>query len=298
MKTSTKWLAAACGISVTLLILACNKEMGLSNGNTGNQVPAGKEKISVVLMDGPVQFDSVLIDIRQVAVEVDTAQNQGNPDNPIFWDFNFFGFGRNRSNQSVIWDTLSITPGIYDLLQLRNGVDTLLATGIVTPGKILKVRVTLGSDNTIYTDSVTSYPLVVFGPNPYFDINVRRDDVDSVNNSEFKLWLDFNLHRSIFFWNGEFLLSPQITVFNDQMMGRVEGFINPPGAAALVELYNRTDTVYAVPGWGGNYLVRGVNAGVYSIAVTGHHGYNDTTINNITVNDGETTRVPNINLHK
>jgi hypothetical protein len=298
MKTTTKWFAAACGISAIILIFACNKEMGSSNGNSGNQVPAGKERISVVLMDDPVQFDSVLIDIRQVAVEVDTGQHQETPDNPVCWDFDFFGFGRHRDNPSVIWDTLTVKPGIYDLLQLRNGVDTLLATGIVTPGKILKVRVTLGSDNSIYTDSATSYPLVVFGPNPYFDINVRRDDVDSVDNSEFKLWLDFNLHRSIFFWNGEFLLKPQITVFNDQMMGRVEGFINPPGAAALVELYNQTDTIYAVPGWEGNYLVRGVNAGVYSLAVTGHHGYNDTTINNITVNEGETTRVPNINLHK
>jgi hypothetical protein len=298
MKTKTKWLAASCGISVLLLIFACNKDMGPSNGSGTNQVPNGKEKVSVILMDGPVQFDSVLIDIRQVAVEVDTAQNQMAPDNPIFFGFDFFGFGRNRNNPSLIWDTLSITPGIYDLLQLRNGVDTLLATGVVTAGKILKVRVTLGSDNTVYTDSVTSYPLVIFGPNPYFDINVRRDDVDSVTNNEFKLWLDFNLHRSIFFWDGQFLLNPEITVFNDQMLGRVEGFINPSGSAALVELYNQTDTIYAVPGWQGNYLVRGVNAGVYSLAVTGRHGYNDTTINNISVSNGQTTDVPKITLHQ
>jgi hypothetical protein len=298
MKTTCKWVASFCGISALIFFMACNKDMGPSSGNSSNQVPQGKARISVVLMDAPVQFDSVLIDIRQVAVEVDTAQNQSAPDNSVCWGLNFWGFGRNHNNPSVIWDTLSITPGIYDLLQLRNGVDTLLATGVVTQGKILKVRVTLGSDNSIYTDSVTSYPLVVFGPNPYFDINIRRQDVDDVTNSEFKLWLDFNLHRSIFFWNGQFLLSPEITVFNDQVLGRVDGFINPPGSAALVELYNQTDTIYAVPGWGGNYLVRGVNAGVYSLAVTGHHGFNDTTINNITVNDGATTKVPTITLHQ
>jgi hypothetical protein len=296
MKTTTKWLAASCGILILILFLDCNKENSSPGANQA--IPPGKERISVVLMDDPVQFDSVLIDIRQVAVEVDTGQHQGDPDDPDCWDDDFFGFGRHHENSSVLWDTLTVTPGVYDLLQLRNGMDTLLATGIVTPGKILKVRVTLGSDNSVFTDSVTSYPLVVFGPHPYFDINVRRDDVDSVTNNDFKLWLDFNLHKSIFFWNGEFLLKPEIVVFNDNMMGRVEGEINPPGSAALVELYNSTDTVYAVPGWDGNFLARGVNAGVYSLAVTGHHGYNDTTINNITVNQGETTRLPDITLHR
>ena len=44
-------------------------------------------------------------------------------------------------------------------MALRNGVDTLLGTGTYPTGKVLKVRVTLGSDNSIYTDSLTSYPL-------------------------------------------------------------------------------------------------------------------------------------------
>ena len=298
MKTITKWSATSCGILMLLLVFACNKQNGFSNSGSNSQVPAGKEKVSVVLMDGPAQFDSVLIDIVQVAVEVDTAQTSMAPDNSFCWSFDFWGFGRNRFNSSVVWDTLSITPGIYDLLQLRNGVDTLLATGILTPGKILKVQVTLGSDNTVYTDATTSYPLVIFGPNPYFDINVSREDVDSVTNNEFKLWLDFNLHRSIFFWNGEFLLKPEITVFNDQVLGRVDGFINPWGSSALVELSNQTDSVYAVPGWAGNYLVRGVQAGVYTLSVTGRNGYKDTTINNITVIDGQTTNVPTITLHQ
>jgi hypothetical protein len=286
MKTITKWLAAFSCAAIFIFFLACNKNsMNSGNGN----IPPGHSKASIYLMDGPAMYFKVLIDIRQVAVKVDTGKRQSDPDDPWEWD---------EDRDNTIWDTLSITPGIYNLLDLRNGVDTLLASGFFPNGKILKIRITLGSDNSIFTDSLTSYPLEVFGPHPYFDINVRREDVFSVTNNNFEMWLDFNLHRSIFFWNGEFLLKPVIVVFNDHTSPKVEGEVLPPGASPLVELYNQTDTIYAVPDWDGDYLVRGVNAGTYSLAVTGHHGYNDTTISNIVVSGSGTTRVPTVTLHK
>ena len=250
------------------------------------------------MMDDPIQFTKVLIDIRQVVVEVDTASKQTDPDNNDQWDDNYCGFHRTSKDKSLVWDTLSITPGVYDLLQLRNGTDTLLGSGLYVSGKILKIKITLGSDNTVYTDSTTSYPLEVFGPNPYFTINVSRTDVSDVSNNEFKLWLDFNLARSIFFWSGEFLLKPYITVFNDVLYAKVQGRVLPQGAGALVTAYNATDTLYAIPNWSGVYQFRGVPTGTYSINFKGRNGYNDTTINNIVVDSMKVVNVPTITLHK
>src|SRR5579871_1705293 len=196
MKTVTKWLAGAVSVSAALLVFACNK----SNSSSSNpNIPAGKSQVSMYMMDDPIQFAKVLIDIRQVTVEIDTASKQSDPDEPDQWNTSFCGRGRTQSNKSVIWDTLSITPGVYDLLSLRNGTDTLLASGLYTSGKILKIEITLGSDNSVYTDSTTSYPLEVFGPNPYFTVNVSRTNVADVTNNEFELWLDFNLAKSIYF---------------------------------------------------------------------------------------------------
>jgi len=285
MKISLKWLAACSGTALVMVFLACNKE----NNSGSASIPAGQSKMSIYMMDGPVQYYKVLIDIRQVAIKIDTAVHQNDADDDRQWGDNW---------KNTIWDTLQITPGVYDLLSLRNGLDTLLAAGNYPSGKVLKVRITLGSDNTIYTDSLTSYPLVVFGPNPFFEINVRRENVFDVSNNEFKLWLDFNLHRSIFFWSGTFYLKPYIIIFNDHTTGRVLGFVLPPGASPLVQAYNATDTVYAVPNWSGGYLIRGMNPGTYSIAVTGHQGYNDTTFNNIVVEGGQTTKAPTATLHK
>jgi len=295
MKTSTKWLAAAGSLAAFSLFLACNKDN--SSGSNPN-IPAGKSQVSVYLSDGPVSFYKVLVDIRQVAVLIDTAAIQTDSDRDDQWDVNYYGWHRDHDHKSVIWDTLSISPGVYDLLQLRNGVDTLLGTGTYPSGKVLKVRITLGSDNTIFSDSLTSYPLEVFGFLPYFDVNVRKENVFSVSNNDFKLWLDFNLQRSIFFWSGTYYLSPYVVAFNDHTGSRIEGSVLPPGASPLVEAFNATDTVYAVPGDRGHYLIRAVNPGTYSITIKGHNGYNDTTLNNIVVNGGHTTEAPAITLHK
>jgi hypothetical protein len=294
MKTITKCLAASCGLAALLLFAACNKE----NSSSSSNIPAGQSKMSIYMTDGPISFYKVLVDIRQVLVLIDTANQQNANDDQNQWSDNFCGHGRGQNNKSLIWDTLSITPGIYDLLQLRNGVDTLLGTGTYPTGKVIKVRITLGSDNTIFTDSLTSYPLQVFGFNPYFDVNVSRDNVFSVSNNDFQLWLDFNLERSVFFWSGTFYLKPYIVAFNDRKLSKIEGSVIPGGSGALVEAINSSDTLYAIPGWGGNYAFHGVTAGTYTISVLGRHGFNDTTVSNIVVDSSSITRVPTITLHQ
>lgn len=254
--------------------------------------------MSVFISDGPISFYKVLVDIRQIAVLIDTANKQDSADDDHEWDNGFCGHGREGNNKSLIWDTLSITPGVYDLLKLRNGADTLLGSGTYPTGKVIKVRITLGSDNTIFTDSVTSYPLDVFGPNPYFDVNVSRENVNTVSNNEFQLWLDFNLQRSIFFWSGTFYLKPYIVAYNKVKLSKIEGIVLPPAAAPLIEAIKGTDTLFAIPEWGGEYQFVGVNAGTYTISIQGHNGYNDTTLTNIVVDSSSVTKIPTITLHK
>jgi hypothetical protein len=302
MKTVTKRLmtpkrviGTLAGVAAVLVFFACNK----SNSSSSNpNIPKGQSQVSMYMMDGPINFYKVLIDIRQVTVEIDTATTQNAQDEDDQWDGDYCGYHRTTSNKSVIWDTLNITPGVYNLLDLRNGTDTLLASGLYPTGKILKIRITLGSDNTVYTDSATYYPLDVFGSNPYFTINVSRTNVDNVSNNEFKIWLDFNLARSIYYWSGTYYLKPYIEVFNDMSSAKVEGTVLPPGAGALVMGVNGADTIYAIPFWGGNYQFRNVPAGSWSFTFKGMNGYQDTTISNIAVDSTKTVTLPKITLHK
>lgn len=290
-----KWLLAASGGVAVLCMFACNKN---NSSNSNPNIPKGKSQVSVYMMDGPQSFYKVLVDIRQVAVEIDTATKQNDSDRDDQWDDNYWGWHRDQDHKSVIWDTLSISPGVYNLLDLRNGTDTLLASGLYTTGKIIKIRITLGHDNTVYTDSSTSFPLEIFGPNPFFTINVTRTNVQDVTNNQFKLWLDFNLSRSIFFWSGTYYLSPFIVVFNDMTAAKVQGKLLPEHAGALVEGIMGTDTIYAIPWDEGNYQFRNVPAGTWSFTFKGKTGYNDTTIANIKVDSMKTVTLPTITLHK
>jgi hypothetical protein len=294
MKTNNKWLLATAGTFMAFaFFMACKKENSASS--SGSAAIAGKQQLSIYMMDDPVAFTQVLIDIKQVAVKIDTAANAADADNNHQWDDNYKGC---HNGNSAIWDTLAITPGIYDLLKLRNGTDTLLSSSVVAGGKVLQVRITLGTDNTVYTDSVTSYPLNIIGPTTSFYLNVAREDVSIVSNTQLKLWFDFNLSKSIFDINNKYWLRPVLTPFNDLTRPKLQGQVLPQGAAGYVAVYNASDTLYALPWIGGYYQVRGVAAGTYSVYFKGWHGYKDTTITNIAVGSSGITTVPTITLHK
>ena len=297
MKTVTKRLVAACGVTAVLLFFACKKE---NSSSSNPNIPKGQSQLSVALTDGPGDFFKVLIDIRQIAIQVDTASKQKDEDNDDQWDDDYNGEHRDAGHKSVIWDTLSIKPGVYDLLSLRNGVDTLIGSGLYPTGKIVKIKVTLGSDNTVYVDSTTSFPLTLFGGSDTthtFTIKVRREDVDDISSNDFKIWIDFNIDRSVFFMNGQFLLQPFFVAFNDNVMAKVYGQVLPPHAGVLVTGYMGTDTIYAVPFDNGSYKFRNVPAGTWSFNFKGATGYKDTTISNIKVDSMANVKLPTITLH-
>lgn len=295
MKTLTKWLAAATGATAILLIFACNKS---NSSNSNPNIPKGQSQVSMYMTDGPGDFFKVLIDIRQIAILLDTAAKQKDTDADDEWDDNYNGQHRDAQHKSVIWDTLKIKPGVYNLLALRNGVDTLLASGQYPTGKILKIRVTIGTDNTVYVDSATHFPLNIPGSSHTFTVNVAREEVEGISENEYKCWLDFNLDRSIVYWNGQYWLNPFLKCFNDVKKAKVYGKVLPEHAAALVTGIKGTDTIYAVPFEDGNYKFRNVRTGSWSFNFKGRSGYKDTTISNIKVDSLAEVKLPTITLHK
>jgi len=300
MKTNSTRAIFLGALSLMFIFYACSKNVSSSNSSTNSAVPAGKNAVAISMMDGPVNYSKVLIDIQQVAVLIDTSTKQTAPDNDHQWDDNWFGWGRSQRDSSIFWDTLKINPGIYDLLQLRNGTDTLLASGNYPAGKILKIKITLGMQDSVYTDSVTSYPLILPWNLQIFTINVARENVDSIANNDFKLWLDFNLNRSIIDFRGTYYLRPYVVAFNDVQYAKIQGYVKPQWSGALVEAINAStsDTLYAIPNDDGYYMFRGVATGTYTLDFKGENGYQDSTLSGIVVDSAKTTVVPTITLHK
>lgn len=89
--------------------------------------PNSAKQLSLYLTDDPCQFDSVFIDIRTVEVKIDTSKEHMEDDH----------FGDNDDDKENDhkghdkfgkWDTLTFNVGIYNVLRLRYGIDTLLGT--------------------------------------------------------------------------------------------------------------------------------------------------------------------------
>lgn len=278
--------------TLSLLIFACQKSV------TPLSSSSSPRNVGLYLTDDPCQYDSVFIDIRYVEIKIDTSTQHMNDDH----------FGDNEDDhmddhhhhdQYGYWDTLTIRPGVYNILKLRNGIDTLLGTANIPAGKIRKIRLTLGTSNSVVISGV-SHSLNLFpGSNNYEYVKIHEEDEDNhFRPGQTSMWLDFNVCKSINIMNGQYYLKPFLQVFAMDNTGRIEGKVLPNAASPYVTVWNATDTASALPEEEGEYQIRGLNAGNYSILFKGSNGYKDTTITNVEVKANQEIKIPVITLHQ
>lgn len=287
------------GLTALLLLAfvfhACQKD------NSASMSPGqGQQRLNIYLADNPGYFDNVFLDIRKVEVLVDTCTTTRDDDN---WGDDYhrcwwWEDRRDGKDSCQVWDSLGIRSGVYDVLALRNGTDTLLGDGIVPAGKVKKIMITLGDNNYLVKDSI-SYPLKSVSGQVKLVIQVRHSEWEEYSDDNFRLWLDFDIDRSIVQTRGgQFLLRPVIHVFTVKQTGSVSGKVSPRQAYPVVTVYNSEDTAYALPWQNGEYKVRGLKTGTYNVFVNASNGYKDTTITGVKVERGDNTKVQEIELHK
>lgn len=159
--------------SVTAIVLiACSKE------NTSTNTT-----LKIKLTDAPVNADEVNVDIQQVRV--------------------------NFRNDSSGWVNLNTIAGVYDLLGLQNGVDTLLATGTIPSNSIKEISFVLGASNSIKVNGIV-YPLTIpSGSESGLKIKVDKQLTSPVDS----LLIDFDAALSIHqTGNGDYHLKPVLKV--------------------------------------------------------------------------------------
>lgn len=289
------------GLLTVLILLffsyACQKENNF-NGN----VPEGQQRINIRLSDNPVNFDAVNVDLQRVEVLVfpDSCRNrsgdQENQDETCHHDHDG---DREDHDDCAVWDTLAIRPGIYNLLALSNGADTLLASGITVAGKIKKIRLTLGTSNTVIVDSI-SYPLTLLNGNNRVTINVRAEHIETLTPGDVQVWLDFDAGMSIVrVTNNHFVLKPLLRLWLPSQTASIKGKVIPLNAAAVVAAISNGDTLIAMPDHhDGRFKIRGLRGSTAAIFINATaNGYRDTTITGITLQRGRDTDIGTIQLH-
>ena len=274
-------------VMTMLLLFACQKE------RNDVKVPEGQQRVRIFLSDNPVNFDAVYVDIQQVVVQVipDSCRGRDNNNNDCYDDDEY---------QCSVWDTLDIRPGVYNLLDLSNGTDTLLANGLTLAGRINKIKIVLGDNNSVSIDSV-SYPLTLWNNHHSVTIQVRGADIDEITAEDLQLWLDFDAGGSIIKVNrNHFVLKPRIKIFVPDLTSTIKGKIMPKDAKAVVAAIADGDTLVAIPEHrDGRFKIRGLKGNTADLFINATAGgYRDTTITGVSLERGRETDIGTIVLHQ
>jgi hypothetical protein len=228
----------------------------------------GTSHLKVMLTDAPGDYEEVNINIA--GVEVHSA----------------------AGNQTTGWMALDVNSGVYNLLTLANGLDTLLGEIDLPAGRISQLRLILGTGNTLKVDGVVEPLTVPSGEQSGLKLNIQTDLAAGVT---YVFTLDFDAARSIVDHGGTYSLKPVIRVVTEATSGSITGTIDPAAATPAVYAINGAGTVDAdtvattFADATGYFLLRGVPAGTYTVTFEPATGYTPVQKENIAVTIGQAT---------
>jgi len=143
-------------------------------------------RLTIRLTDDPGDYQQVNLDLLQVRAHL--VDNSG----------------------ADTWYDLATIAGIYDLLALQNGIDTLIVYDSLPPGELQQLRLILASNNTVMVDSALAELKVPSGSSAGLKISLQQI---LVRDSLSTVVLDLDADKSVVpKGNGGYNLKPVIRV--------------------------------------------------------------------------------------
>lgn len=206
-----------------------------SNDSTKSSYP-----VAIKMTDAPGPYEAVFVDLQGVEIT---------------------GSG----GQTV---TLNVKKGIYNLLDLSNGVNTLIATDTLETSTVEQIRLILGTNNSVTVNSV-SYPLSTpSAEQTGLKLQVHQTLQQGIL---YTILLDFDANKSVVnLGNGGYKLKPVIRTIQTAISGSIKGKISPIGLAT-VSVVSATDATLSFStnvNAEGSFTVMGLPPGTYNLTIT------------------------------
>lgn len=267
-------------------VTACNNEDdNLSKGETA--------RIQLKLTDAPaLEYDEVNIDIQGVKVGV--AEEYFYTDDPYLEEGDEDDADE---GDDVVWVDLKVSnPGLYNLLDYRNGETVLLAGGDIPAGKISQVRLILGEESNVVIDGEL-YSLQT----PSAQTSGLKFNLHDVlqPNMMYSFVIDFDASRSVVeTGNNNYILKPVIRTYADAYGGSIKGTVVPADSVNYVQLVSGEDTLISLPEDNGLFLFAGLEEKSWNLTVFADTLSNreDTLITDIGVEEGVVVDLGEIQL--
>jgi hypothetical protein len=214
------------------------------------------------LTDSPADYEAVLIDIRDVQISVGGDEEKG-------------------------WSSLKVNQGVYNLLEFRNGLDTLLVSTELPVGTISQIRLILGENNALVAEGET-FPLKApSSTQSGLKLNVHCELSEGLT---YKLWIDFDAARSIVKkGNGSYSLKPVVRTYTEAASGAIKGVVSPAASMPFVLAKAEADTFSVIATEDGRFFLRGIPPGTYGMEFQPVDGFSIRILENIPVTLGEVT---------
>ncbi len=261
MKMFNSSLLCAGILIVGSLLSSCQKEPQVQEAGSAGY-------LTVKMTDAPADYDKVIVHILDVQVH------------SLVYDSG--------------WISLEgVKPGYYNLLDLTNGVQTVIAEGDLPPGPVSQIKLVLGTDNTIETNG----QVYVLQSSPVEQAGLLLNVSTAITlGAKAEVLIDFDAAKSIIdVGEGIYRLKPALGVIDAAISGSISGKVQP-GQRVTITASQTADagTTYSDPD--GNFKLSGLLVGDYTVTIrprTGS-GFQQKLMFNIHVDAGKTTNLGSI----
>jgi len=247
-------------LAIGFIPLACSED------NVDDANSSGQSTVNISLTDAPASYDSVLIDIQSVELTTDQGKQTAQV----------------------------LNPGVYNLLDYANGLDTLLITEDMPSGRLNQIRLILGNDNRVVVDGQSNPLNTPSAQQSGLKLNVQEN---LTPGAQYTFTLDFDAQRSIVArGNGTYNLKPVIRLITEAISGAIEGRVSPGDAAFYSFVVKGSDTLGTQPDSSGYFKITGVPGGNYDLHLRAIPNYSDTTLTGLSLSNGQLLDVGTVNF--
>jgi len=253
---------------------------------------ATSSKLEVRLMDGPGDFQNVVLDVQKLEVHL---KEESNPDG---------------------WKLLPFQAQSINVLEYVNGRSALLVSTDFEPGDLKEIRLVLGSGSYVIGRDGQRYDLKT-PSGQTSGVKLKLSNVTVQADKTFQLLLDFDVAKSVVErgnWRPtndkkeRYLLKPVIRVVAQELRASLRGTVTPvaarPQVLAIRSSITVADTFSTSADAAGAFQFSGLPAGTYRVelfpsttAPTGQPAYHNVVKPNINIVNDQTTELGPISLH-